>query len=85
MAWKAGAGVHRSGEIPGRQAADRYGYPQYGVGNKANTWYACTLVDANGKEIPWVDRDGKILKTVAETVPAGPGTEILSLRYEPGI
>ena len=50
-----------------------YGYPQYGYGNAANTWYACTMVDANGKEIPWIDRDGNILKTVAERYRPAPG------------
>jgi succinate dehydrogenase/fumarate reductase flavoprotein subunit len=72
MAWRAGAefaGVERSRAGNGGP----FGYPQYGVGNKANTWYACTLVDAKGKEIPWVDRDGKILKTVAERYRPAPG------------
>jgi succinate dehydrogenase/fumarate reductase flavoprotein subunit len=65
MAWKAGAEfAGMEGSRPG--GGGPFGYPQYGVGNKSNTWYACTLVDANGKEIPWVDRDGKILKTVVE-------------------
>jgi succinate dehydrogenase/fumarate reductase flavoprotein subunit len=65
MAWKAGAeftAVERS-RLGG---GGGYGYPQYGVGNTANTWYACTMVDASGREIPWVDRDGKVLKTVSE-------------------
>ena len=35
------------------------GYIPYGVGNAHNTWHGCTIVDANGKEIPWVDRDGR--------------------------
>jgi succinate dehydrogenase/fumarate reductase flavoprotein subunit len=72
MAWRAGAvfaGVEGSRPAGGGP----YGYPQYGVGNKSNTWYACTLVDANGKEIPWVDRDGRILKTVAERYQPAPG------------
>ena len=49
----------------------------YGTGNAHNTWYACTIVDANGKEVPWVDRDGKILKTVAERYRPAPGQKIL--------
>ncbi|GAI68693.1 unnamed protein product, partial [marine sediment metagenome] len=39
-----------------------FGYPAYGTGNAHNTWFACTIVDANGKEVPWVDRDGRVLK-----------------------
>jgi succinate dehydrogenase/fumarate reductase flavoprotein subunit len=72
MAWKAGAefaGVE--GSRPG--VGGPYGYPQYGVGNKANTWYACTMVDARGKEIPWIDRDGRILKTLSERYQPAPG------------
>ncbi len=72
MAWRAGAefaGVE--GSRPG--GGGPYGYPQYGVGNKANTWYACTMVDANGKEIPWVDRDGRILKILGERYQPAPG------------
>jgi succinate dehydrogenase/fumarate reductase flavoprotein subunit len=72
MAWKAGAlmaGVEASG--PG--GSGPYGYPQYGYGNANNTWYACTMVDANGQEIPWVDRDGHILKTVSDRYRPAPG------------
>src|SRR3972149_2371849 len=74
MAWRAGAqlaGLERSR----RAGGGPHGYPQYGVANTANTWYACTLVDANGKEIPWVDRDGRILETVAERYQPAPGQE----------
>ena len=41
-------------------------FPPYGEGNNHNTWYAATMVDARGVEIPYVDRDGKELKTVLE-------------------
>jgi succinate dehydrogenase/fumarate reductase flavoprotein subunit len=65
LAWKAGALIAGAEQTrPG--GGGPFGYPQYGVGNANNTWYACTMVDATGKEIPWVDRDGKILKTVSE-------------------
>ena len=36
-------------------------YPSYGTGNAMNTWFPCNIVDANGKQIPWTDRDGKEL------------------------
>ncbi|MBO5278675.1 MAG: FAD-dependent oxidoreductase [Lachnospiraceae bacterium] len=41
-------------------------FPPYGAGNNHNTWYAATMVDARGVEIPYVDRDGRELKTVLE-------------------
>lgn len=72
MAWKAGArftAVERSRGGSG----GGFGYPQYGVGNTSNTWYACTMVDSNGKEIPWVDRDGRILPTVSGRYRPAPG------------
>jgi succinate dehydrogenase/fumarate reductase flavoprotein subunit len=71
MAWDAGAEfsmLEKTIPMPGG-----FSYPTYGVGNAANTWYACTIADANGKEIPWVDRDGKILKTVSERYRPAPG------------
>lgn len=48
-------------------------FPAYGTGNNHNTWYAATMVDANGREIPYVDRDGRILKTVSERYQPAPG------------
>lgn len=41
-------------------------FPPYGTGNNHNTWYAATMVDARGVEIPYLDRDGNVLKTVSE-------------------
>ncbi len=72
LTWKAGAlmaGVESSS--PG--GSGPYGYPQYAYGNPHNTWYACTMVDAKGREVPWVDRDGRILKTVSERYYPAPG------------
>jgi succinate dehydrogenase/fumarate reductase flavoprotein subunit len=48
-------------------------FPPYGTGNNHNTWYAATMVDARGVEIPYVDRDGNILKTVLERYRPAPG------------
>ncbi len=43
-----------------------YAFPAYGSGNAINTWYPCSIVDANGKEVPWVDAYGRPLASVAE-------------------
>ncbi len=72
MAWRAGAEFAQV-EHSGHGGGLPYGYPQYGVGNAHNTWYACTMVDANGKEIPWVDRNGRILTSVAQRYRPAPG------------
>ena len=81
MAWKAGAEftlMERSMPSPGS-----FDYPAYGTGNCHNTWYACTMVDANGKEIPWVDRDGRVLKTVSERYRPAPGQKFFVLNPGP--
>ena len=72
MAWKAGAELALM-EGSWNVASGGFAYPQKGTGNAHNTWYACTIVDANGKEIPWVDRDGNILKTVSQRYQPAPG------------
>lgn len=48
-------------------------FPPYSTGNNHNTWYAATMVDARGVEIPYVDRDGRVLKTVLERYLPAPG------------
>jgi succinate dehydrogenase/fumarate reductase flavoprotein subunit len=73
MAWQAGAELTLMERSGSTSAAGGFAYPAYGTGNAHNTWYACTIVDANGKEIPWVDRDGKVLKTVSERYRPAPG------------
>jgi succinate dehydrogenase/fumarate reductase flavoprotein subunit len=73
MAWTAGAELalmERSGRA---LSSGSFRYPPYGTGDYNNTWYACTIVDANGKEIPWVNRDGTILQTVSERYRPAPG------------
>ena len=52
--------------VKGEFSAAGRSFPPYSTGNNHNTWYAATMVDARGVEIPYVDRDGKILKTVKE-------------------
>lgn len=52
--------------VKGEFSASGRSFPPYGAGNNHNTWYAATMVDARGVEIPYLDRDGKVLKTVSE-------------------
>jgi succinate dehydrogenase/fumarate reductase flavoprotein subunit len=47
-------------------------------------WEPCTLVDANGKEIPWVDRDGRICRTISERCKPTPGQKFF-LAYPGGV
>ena len=71
MAWSAGAevyGMHKAGNTKGNNP---FAWPRFGIGNPSNTWFPCSIVDNNGKEIPWEDINGKPLTTVeARNYPA---------------
>ncbi|MFC1909433.1 FAD-dependent oxidoreductase [Chloroflexota bacterium] len=69
MGWLAGAELTMMEKS--QQSAGPFRWPAYGTGNAHNTWFACNIVDANGKEIPWVDKDGNELKTIEERYRAG--------------
>lgn len=59
--------------VKGEFSAAGRSFPPYGTGNNHNTWYAATMVDARGVEIPYVNRDGVELKTVSERYYPAPG------------
>ena len=64
ITWKAGGdvfGMHKNGHT---RAAHPFAWPRFGVGNPSNTWFPCTIVDNNGKEIPWQDKNGRLLTSV---------------------
>lgn len=67
MAWDIGAEVTNM-ESAGTKAANGAvnGQPAYGGGSCGNTHYPCNIVDADGKQIPWVDHEGKVIDTVLE-------------------
>lgn len=67
MGWRIGAEftMMEKSVIAEFSAAGR-SYPPYGAGNNHNTWYAASIIDSTGKEIPYADRDGNILKDVSE-------------------
>jgi len=58
MAWGAGAEFTMMEKSVRAEWSGTRSFPPYGTGNNHNTWYACSMVDAEGKAIPWVDRDG---------------------------
>ena len=73
MAWRAGAEFTMMEKSVRAEWSGERCFPPYGTGNTHNTWYACSMVDANGKEIPWVDRDGNILESVSQRYQPAPG------------
>ncbi len=76
MGWNAGvefAMMEKS--VKGEWSGVR-SFPPYGTGNTHNTWYACNMVDADGREIPWVDRDGRILMDISQRYRPSPGQKL---------
>lgn len=72
IGWKAGAEfalMEQTG--PARLAG--FGYAPYSMGGAHNTWHGVSIVDADGKEVPWVDAYGKQLDTVDERFLPGRG------------
>lgn len=70
-AWEAGAEFARLEESFPDSGA--FAYLAYGVGNAHNTWHGCPIVDAQGREVPWVDRDGNTLRSALERFRPSPG------------
>jgi succinate dehydrogenase/fumarate reductase flavoprotein subunit len=67
--WRAGAELAQM-ERSKASVAPGYEYPSYGTGNWWNTWHPATMVDANGKEIPYIDSKGNVVKVEDRCRPA---------------
>ena len=73
MSWRVGAEFSMLEKAIKAEWSGTRSFPPYGAGNNHNSWYACTMVDADGREVPWVDRDGRELRSVAERYRPAPG------------
>ncbi|MGE3614267.1 MAG: FAD-dependent oxidoreductase [Gemmatimonadales bacterium] len=73
MAWQVGAEFTMMEKAIKAEWSGTRSFPPYGAGNNHNSWYACTMVDADGREVPWVDRDGRELATVDDRYRPAPG------------
>ncbi|MFX0057698.1 MAG: FAD-dependent oxidoreductase [Candidatus Heimdallarchaeota archaeon] len=73
MGWRAGVEFTMMEKSIRAQWSGERSYPPYGTGNTHNTWYACSMVDANGREIQWIDRDGNVLNSVSQRYYPAPG------------
>lgn len=76
IGWNAGAEFSMAEQSSAYMSY--FGYAPYSMGCASNTWYGTSIVDANGKEVPYVDRDGRPLKAFAERFRMPPG-QTLSL------
>ncbi len=67
MGWRVGAEFNMMEKsVTAQFSAAGRSYPPYGAGNNHNTWYPASIIDATGREIPYLSRDGKELTDVAE-------------------
>ncbi len=79
MGWRAGIEfTMMEKSVKGEFSASGRSFPPYAAGNNHNTWYAATMVDARGVEIPYVDRERERTFRRIRAVLSGEGTEILS-------
>jgi hypothetical protein len=73
IAWRAGVEFTMMEKSVRAEWSGERSFPPYGTGNSHNTWYACSMVDSDGKEIPWYDRDGRRLTSVWQRYRPAPG------------
>lgn len=80
MAWRAGAEFAMMEKSTPTSFGSGHALPPYGHGNALNTWAPCTMIDSRGKEIPYVDRDGNILKSLADRTRPAPDQRFMGER-----
>ncbi len=73
MAWRVGGQFTMLEKSLRGEWSGLRSFPPYSTGNNHNTWYACTMVDADGRRIPWLDRDGRELPQVGDRYRPSPG------------
>ena len=81
MAWKAGAEFVRMEASSHEEwgGSTGIGTVMFGSGSNFATWFPCSIVDANGKEIPWVGKTGKIIKDFSKRANPGKGEDFYCL------
>jgi succinate dehydrogenase/fumarate reductase flavoprotein subunit len=72
IGWKAGAEFVCM-EKSGPSTLSGFGYAPYSMGNSGNTYHGAPIVDANGKEVPWVDAFDRPIRTVLQRYSCSPG------------
>ena len=74
MGWRAGAEFNMMEKsVRAEFSSAGRSFPPYSTGNNHNTCYPATLIDAEGKEIPYADRDGNILRDFRQRGQPAPG------------
>ncbi len=65
IGWNAGAEFVCM-EASGHNRLSGFGYTPYSMGGTSNTYHGTPIVDAEGKEVPWVNAFGRELTTVQQ-------------------
>lgn len=81
MAWRAGAEFARMESSTHEEwgGSTGIGSTMFGSGSSFATWHPCSIVDAQGKEIPWVTKDGRITTELSLRTIPGPSQRFISL------
>jgi succinate dehydrogenase/fumarate reductase flavoprotein subunit len=74
IGWKAGAEFVLM-EKTGPSTLSGFGYAPYSMGNSGNTYHGVSIVDANGKEVPWVDAFNHPINSIEGRFRCGPGQQ----------
>ncbi len=80
LSWRAGAEFTMMEKSLPTSFASGNVFQPYSHGNALNTWVPATMVDAEGREIPWVDRDGRILEGELARCRPAPGQKFMGER-----
>ncbi|MFH1646129.1 MAG: FAD-dependent oxidoreductase [Chloroflexota bacterium] len=76
IGWNAGAEfVCMEKTSPGRLTG--HAYAPYSMGGAHNTYHGTPIVDADGKEVPWVDAFGRPLKKTSERFQPAKGQDFI--------
>ncbi|MGD0660204.1 MAG: FAD-dependent oxidoreductase [Syntrophorhabdales bacterium] len=85
MAWKAGAEFTAMEWSSPSFWGDMYGLgvAAYATGAYMATWFPCTIVDAKGKEVPWVDCHGNVIPSISQRCQPAPGQKLYMTHGSP--
>jgi succinate dehydrogenase/fumarate reductase flavoprotein subunit len=76
IGWNAGAEFVCM-EASGHNRLSGFGYAPYSMGGTSNTYHGTPIVDADGKEVPWVDTFGNLLTTTDQRFLPGKGQKFV--------
>ena len=66
MAWTHGAEIYNMHVNGSTKGQTPFAWPRFGVGIATSTWYPCSMVDNDNKDIPWVDVKGNPIDSVVK-------------------